>query len=95
MNYVKARELAETWVRLESDNAAEIADELTIKKPYGWVFFYGGRRETLAGNAPIIVDRDSGELRVTGTAKPIAIYLAEYEASLPPTRLQMSLPLEP
>lgn len=93
--YSKAKELAETWVRLRCDGAAELVVERTIKKPYGWVFFYRGKTEILAGNAPIIVDRANGELRVTGTAKRIEDYLLEYEATLPPARLQMSLPAEP
>ena len=33
--------------------------------------------------------RFDGEIRVTGTAKPIEEYLAEYEATLPPARLKM------
>jgi len=44
---------------------------------------------------PIIVDRINGEIRVTGTAKPIEEYLAEYEATLPAARLQMKPELPP
>jgi hypothetical protein len=95
MNYAKAKELAETWVRLRCDGTAELVEERTIKKPYGWVFFYRGKKGALAGNAPIIIDRVNGELRVTGTAKPITAYLEEYEALLPPARLAMIVPEEP
>jgi hypothetical protein len=95
MNYAEAKELAETWVRLACHDDAELVEESTIKKPYGWVFFYRGKKEALAGNAPIIIDRVNGELRVTGTARPITAYLEEYEASLPPARLAMSIPNEP
>ncbi|WP_246504550.1 YrhB domain-containing protein [Bradyrhizobium agreste] len=42
----------------------------------------------LAGNAPIIVDRNTSELRVTGTAKPLEHYLEHYENTLPPGSLQ-------
>ncbi len=67
-----------------------IVDEHTIERPWGWVFFYNDRRylETgsskyvLFGNAPYIVNRFTGEVKVTGTAYPIEDYLAEYEASL-------------
>jgi hypothetical protein len=59
--------------------------------PYGWVFFYQSKEfldegiwsAQLAGNAPIIVDRHTFELRVTGTAKPLEQYLSDYEKWLP------------
>src|SRR5215467_2416646 len=73
-----------------------IVREATIAKPYGWIFFYqsnefldnGDPRAMLVGNAPIIVDRNTSELRVTGTARPLEEYLAKYEAALPPAALQ-------
>ena len=97
MLYKQAYELAATWVRIMTDDRMTINDELTIKKPYGWVFFYKSRveEEIIVGNAPIIVDRIDGEIRVTGTARPIQSYLDDYEATLPPARLIMSLPEEP
>ena len=62
-----------------------IIDESTIEKDWGWVFFYTSERYlktrdtryALAGNAPYIVNRHTGELRVTGTAQPIEYYIAE------------------
>jgi hypothetical protein len=70
-----------------------VVDEHTIERVWGWVFFYNSKRylETrefrcaLAGNAPYIVNRQTGELRVTGTAHPIEDYIAEYERSLTTT----------
>jgi hypothetical protein len=67
-----------------------VVDEHTIERAWGWVFFYNSARylETrefryaLAGNAPYIVNRHTGEVRVTGTALPIEDYIAEYEKSL-------------
>jgi hypothetical protein len=64
-----------------------ILDEHTIEKNWGWVFFYstdryvetGHIRYALAGNAPFIVNRETGELQVTGTAEPIGYYIAKYE----------------
>lgn len=52
----------------------------------GWVFFYdsvqhmetGALSDSLVGNAPILVDRDSGEIFTTGTAYPIDYYINEY-----------------
>jgi hypothetical protein len=53
------------WIVLEAD---------TIERPFGWVFFYNTKRfiETgvfkyrLAGNGPVIVDRESGAVRFYG-----------------------------
>ncbi|HEU4780061.1 MAG TPA: YrhB domain-containing protein [Steroidobacteraceae bacterium] len=55
---------------------------------FGWLYFYdssahvetGAGSETLAGNAPLIVDRGDGKLYVTGTAHPIEHYLQEYRS---------------
>lgn len=59
----------------------------TIEKPWGWVFFYqskafvnsGDFRDMLCGNAPLIVNRSSGEVVLTGTAHDIEHYIKEYE----------------
>ena len=39
-------------------------------------------RYALVGNAPFIVNRHIGEVRVTGTAQSIEHYIAEYESEL-------------
>src|SRR6188768_3437442 len=70
--------------------ALAIVDEHTIERPWGWVFFYNSRRfvetrdfrHALAGNAPYIVNRHTGEIRLTGTAHKIEYYIAHYERSL-------------
>lgn len=64
-----------------------ILDELTIDRAWGWVFFYTSRtwhetgdfRYAVAGNAPILVERETGLLRITGTARPIGEYIETYE----------------
>ncbi len=64
--------------------------EHTIERPFGWVFFYSSRlwvetgdfRYALGGNAPFIVDRHSGEITLTGTARPVEEFIAEHEARL-------------
>lgn len=84
------------WLRITTNGAAIILDKKTLKKPYGWIFFYNfGEGVLTTGNLPIIVDRIDGEIRVTGTAHPLQSYLDAYEATLPVARLQMSLPNEP
>jgi hypothetical protein len=63
-----------------------ILDELTREEDFGWVFFYqsaeylksGATRDALAGNAPLVVLRDSGEVRATGTALPLDSYLEQF-----------------
>jgi hypothetical protein len=103
LTFAKARVLAETWVRVMTDDEGSIVQEHTLTKPYGWVFVYQSRaflasgrfEDRYAGNGPILVDRIDGEIRVFGTAHPVEYYLAEYEARIPAARLQMSLPREP
>lgn len=67
-----------------------LANSETLEKAFGWVFFYnskdyietGNFRSMLAGNAPFIVDRNSGEVHVTGTAKSVEDYITDYEQQL-------------
>ena len=84
LTYARALALAEAWVRTRLGDRARIDQNGVVKKPCGWVFLYQSVAfletknplEMLAGNAPIIVDRIDGELRVTGTARPVQDYLA-------------------
>jgi hypothetical protein len=93
--YAKAKILAETWIELTTDGACEISQ--VEDKPYGWVFHYNTKDYDskdiftyMVGNAPIIIDRVDGELRVTGTAYPTDHYIKEYEATLPESRMTMT-----
>jgi hypothetical protein len=98
IKYKDARALADKWVEIASGGTADILEECTITRPYGWVFFWQSKRyietrdpmDSLLGNAPIIVDRVNFELLGTGTADPIEHYLKEYEATIPPFRLTMT-----
>lgn len=64
-----------------------LLEDRTLTRPFGWVFFYQSRafvesgnvRDMVAGNTPIIVDRDTGELHLTGTSHPVSHYIREYE----------------
>ncbi|MEM0963600.1 MAG: YrhB domain-containing protein [Bacteroidota bacterium] len=86
-----AREVAQSHLDgLDPIGSGVALDERhTIERPFGWVFFYdsvtgletGDLKDRLVGNAPLIVDRRTGELHVTGTAHPIAHYIAAYESS--------------
>jgi len=82
--------------RLISERGAQGVDvwvvvpEDTIEREWGWVICYQSSRylETgdfsyaLAGNAPYIINKYTGEIRVTGTALPLEQYIGEYEAEL-------------
>lgn len=69
------------------DDAYIVLDDDTIERPWGWVFFYTSQRwrdtgeiaYAIVGNAPLLVERSSGRLIVTGTAFPIERYVQAYE----------------
>jgi hypothetical protein len=79
-------ELAKTIVDVE----CELIHSKTIEKDWGWVFFYqssdfiksGDFLSMLGGNAPIIVNKLTGDLTYTGTALEVGHYIKEYESSL-------------
>lgn len=95
--YDKALAIARAYVDNATDGRGAILEDLTLDRPYGWVFFFQNRefietgdlQHAFGGNAPIIFNRLSGEYRLTGTAYPLEHYLREFEATLPPAVLQM------
>lgn len=64
----------------------EILREHTIRKPYGWVFFYDSRRfletsnplHALGGNGPVLIDMN-GSVHQLGTGRSLEDLLAEFE----------------
>lgn len=89
----EARKIANQYLlTLEPDigESLQIVDSETIEKSFGWVFFYNSKeylktgdfRYMLTGNSPFIVNRNSGEVHITGTAKPIEDYIVDYEKQL-------------
>lgn len=75
--------------RSESSTSTDVVRSCTIERPWGWVFYYDTREaiETgdplrgLVGNAPLLVERRTGRLFVTGTARPIEYYIRNFEAT--------------
>ena len=91
----QAKALVEKMINAQDSTGTKttklvILDNETIEKKWGWVFFYntenylktGDFYEALAGNAPCIVNRYTGELFETGTAYDIEEYINEYESKL-------------
>jgi hypothetical protein len=64
----------------------QILHDHTEEHDFGWVFFYnstkyietGDYREALLGNAPLIVNKVSKEIIVTGTAHDVSYYVSNY-----------------
>ncbi|MDG9884248.1 YrhB family protein [Pseudomonas sp. GD04058] len=83
VTYAYALELAKEYLK-----GSEVPLQITYEGEFseGWYFCYQSKEflETgelstqLAGNAPFLIDRQSGELYILGTAKPIDSYLKDY-----------------
>lgn len=83
VTYAYALELAKEYL-----NDSEVPLQITYEGEFsdGWYFCYQSKEflETgelsaqLAGNAPFLIDKQSGELHVLGTAKPVESYLEDY-----------------
>jgi len=64
----------------------QILHDQTEEHDFGWVFFYDTTkhienddyREALLGNAPLIINKVSKEIIVTGTAHDVTIYVSNY-----------------
>ncbi|MEP2151701.1 MAG: YrhB domain-containing protein [Roseobacter sp.] len=80
-----ARKMANEYVMQVSDDV-EIYDDPIVECQFGWVFGYQSKRyiqtghilDALAGNAPILIDKNKASLHVLGTAHPIEYYLKNY-----------------
>jgi|SRR5581483_11252416 len=92
ITYLEASAVVERYLRqMATSYGSELAitPGQTMEFPWGWVFFYNSKRflesgdykQMLAGNSPLIVDRDTGELHETGTAEPIEWYIEKYTAA--------------
>jgi hypothetical protein len=85
----EARAAARRYLDERAEVEVVILDEHTREEDFGWVFFYQSAEyvkssctsDLLAGNAPIVVLRDSGEIHVTGTALPVDDYLEKFKAA--------------
>ena len=89
----EARQKVEEYLRQKySGKSYELVvmDSLTREEDFGWLFFFntrefaetGDMNSALGGNAPLLVERESGELHQTGTAHPVEHYLQIYRHKL-------------
>lgn len=71
------------------DGALRIQSDSTLRFPFGWIFLYqsveyletGDYSTMISGNAPLLVDRFTGALWVTGTAERPNVYAENYAAT--------------
>ena len=84
----RARERAHAYLATavpDFDARFTIVDDNTLDAGWCWVFFWDSKRaletgelaDAIAGNAPIAVDKESGDVHVTGTAHPVEYYLEQ------------------
>jgi hypothetical protein len=67
-----------------------VVDEKTIEKSFGWIFCYNSKKflETgsivhcIAGNGPVFVNKETGEIDFFGSIPPLEVILADYEKKL-------------
>lgn len=70
----------------ECEGEFAIVENATREFEFGWVFFYenseylesGDEMDRAVGNAPVLIDRTSGEVHVTGTARSVDDYIEAY-----------------
>lgn len=88
MDYEEAKHKVLEFVNGKgTENPAILIEENTLTRDFGWVFFYQSKKyleekdvlSMWVGNAPVIVNKHSGEMKYTGTANPVMYYVEEYE----------------
>lgn len=83
-----AREMAATTIG-EADGLLRIQDQSTLRLSFGWIFLYqsaeymesGDYSTMISGNAPLLVDRFTGALWITGTEERPNSYAENYAAT--------------
>ena len=86
MTYEMARKAAAKYLRSiwnRTDDNFVIADEETLHKDFGWVFFWQSERylkteeisDMLVNNVPLIVSKSNGKIYPTGSSRPIEYWI--------------------
>ncbi len=87
---IEAKKIVKDYIKKKEyliSEPVKLSESKTITKDFGWVFFYNSVRyfetndfrDSLAGNAPIIINKITGKLSELGTAKNAEYYIDEYE----------------
>jgi Immunity protein 35 len=87
-----AKKLAVEFINSSSlddvnDSDLIIVDKATIEKPYGWIFSYDSKKflesgdftYSLLGNGPVVVDKETMEVKELGGGPFVERFIAEYE----------------
>ncbi|GGH00633.1 YrhB domain-containing protein [Pedobacter zeae] len=72
------------------DDSLVVLSDDTIDRDQYWVFFYVNKKylktndlsDMIVGNAPIIINKLTGEKYTTGTVYSVEYYMKEYEKKL-------------
>jgi hypothetical protein len=75
------------WLTGQSTPGLYVLDDATIEMEFEWVFFYTSGH-SVAGNAPVIVDRRDGVMHATGRVPPVEYYIDQYRRKRAPGRAQ-------
>ncbi|QIF03529.1 YrhB domain-containing protein [Roseimicrobium sp. ORNL1] len=99
LTFQEARILALAHLRemdrsARSTNESVIIDSATASFDFGWVFCYQNREyletgrvgSAYAGNAPLLVDRHTGQLHETGTHSRLEYFVSNYQLTGDPHR---------
>ena len=84
-----ARNIAADFLQKQNSNSTielELIENPILSGDYGWVFGYNSAEylrtkslsSALAGNAPILVEKETGNVVTTGTARPLESYIDSY-----------------
>lgn len=80
VDFNQAKGIAKNYVANKQQQAGielALAEHLTLKRPYGWIFFYGAQNSDVgvAGNAPFVVTTEGA---ITKSRNPGSNYIADY-----------------
>jgi hypothetical protein len=91
-NHEEAYRMVSAWLldrSARSNIELVLLEQNTIETDFGWLFFYESRgfkdignfSDSLAGNAPVIVDRAIGSLHLTATNRPTSDLIEEFRTT--------------
>lgn len=80
--------IAEQYISFEGEEIEIVLlESYTIRKPYGNIYYYNSKeyietgedRYSLIGNAPFLVEKETGRVVSFGTAQSLDYYIEAYE----------------